>query len=230
MLYYVRIPLTVRCRTLPVHISYTTPTRSSFYTHKLSRNLEWKHSCSSGYSLSTGQVSITINQINIVDCYTRMLSNYASSAMQDIIGVTYSSFTIYSFTIYNRTISFYCTRCAAPAYPAGARSVYGMPVRWFHLYYFFSFVLLEQGLGGTDFILDWVLVDIIVLGELCYAYSLYLNSKCPLGTNMVLRAGWNSPRVFNSFCGNRSFLNFVLMPWCRDEVREPVGNPVGWDI
>ena len=96
--------------------------------------------------------------------------------------VTYSSFTIYSFMIYNRTISFYCTRCAAPAYPAGARSVYGMPVRWFHLYYFFSFVLLEQ--GGTDFILDWVLVDIIVLGELCYAYSLYLNSKCPLGTNI----------------------------------------------
>ena len=31
---YVRIPLIVRCRTLPVHISYTTPTRSSFYAYK----------------------------------------------------------------------------------------------------------------------------------------------------------------------------------------------------
>ena len=52
------------------HHTYTTPTRSSFYAYKKSRNLEWKHSCSPGYSSSTGQVSITINQLNIVDCYT----------------------------------------------------------------------------------------------------------------------------------------------------------------
>ena len=66
---YVLIPLIVRCRTLPVHITYTTPTRSLFYAYKQSRNLERKHSCSSGHSSSTGQVSITINQQNIVDCY-----------------------------------------------------------------------------------------------------------------------------------------------------------------
>ena len=33
-MFYVRIPLIVRCRTLPVHITYTTPTRSSFYAYK----------------------------------------------------------------------------------------------------------------------------------------------------------------------------------------------------
>ena len=71
---YVRIPLIVRCRTLSVHITYTTPTRSSFYAYKYSRTLEWKHSCSSGYSSSTGQVSTTIIQLNIIDCYSRRAS------------------------------------------------------------------------------------------------------------------------------------------------------------
>ena len=150
-----------------------------------------------------------------------ILSYYAVRPLRLMYGCLRSS-----FTIYNRTVS--TVQCARSPHIPRARAPY--TVYQYGNFIFITFPSCFLSKGQNRFYSLWVGWHNGSWWTFVIHTVFYLNSKCPLGTNMVLRAGWNSPRVFNSFCSNCSFLNLVLMHWCRDEVREPVGNPVGWDI